>query len=271
LELKRLIKLAFEIKKNPDKFNHAIDGKTILMWFEKPSLRTRLSFEIAMTQLGGHAVYIDIGTTHKAKASLKDNVKCMSRFADIIMARVFDHRTIKEMIAYSDIPVINGLSDLYHPCQAIADIMTIQEFTGKDATVAYVGDGNNVCNSLIDACKMLNIKINVATPADYKPISKPNYWTASTKKTIDGADIVYTDTWISMGQEEKTEKKQKIFKDYQINKTLLGNRYFMHCLPAIREKEVTDEVIDSEKSLVYDQAENRLHVQKALIITLLEN
>jgi ornithine carbamoyltransferase len=269
-ELNEVLALSFEIKKTPQKFENSLKGKSLLMWFEKPSLRTRLSFEIGMTQLGGHAVYLDVKTTHKSKADLKDEVKCMARYADIIMARVFEQRTVDEMTKNSDVPVINGLSDLYHPCQALADVMTIQEFVKKDAVVAFIGDGNNVCNSLINACKMLGMRIQVSTPLAYKPKTEPDFWSADPKEAVKGADVVYTDTWISMGHDLQAEKRMDDFKNYQVNKALIGNKFFMHCLPAIRGKEVTDEVIDSEKSLVYDQAENRMHAQKALIVTLLK-
>jgi ornithine carbamoyltransferase len=268
-ELKQVLKLAFEMKKNPAKYAGSLNGKSLVMWFEKPSLRTRLSFEIGMAQLGGHAVYLDVKTTHKGKAVLKDEMKCMSRYADIMMARVFEHATIEEMMACLDVPLINGLSDLSHPCQALADVMTIQEFVKKDAVVAYLGDGNNVCNSLISACRMLGMKIKVATPKAYPPKTKPDFWSPDPEEAVKGADVVYTDTWVSMGDEADTEKRIKALLPYQVNKKLLGDCFFMHCLPAIRGKEVTDEVMDSGRSLVYEQAENRLHAQKAVLLTLL--
>jgi ornithine carbamoyltransferase len=265
-QLEHVLDMAFDLKKNPEKYADALKQKTLLMWFEKPSVRTRLSFETGMTQLGGHAIYMDARTSHGSKASIKDEIKVASRYADIIMARVFDHQTIKDMMAASEVPVINGLCNLYHPCQAAADVMTIYEFVGKQAKVCYVGDGNNVCNSLITACKMLGLRIAVATPETMKPLVKPDFWTTDPLAAAAGADVVYTDVWVSMGEENKQKTG---LEAYQVNKQLLGDAYFMHCLPAIRGKEVTDEVMDSAKSLVFDQAENRMHAQKAIMLELL--
>lgn len=266
-ELQKVLDLAFEMKKNPKKYEDKLNKKTLVMWFEKASLRTRLSFETGMTQLGGHAIYLDVGTTHKNKADIGDEVKCLARYADIIMARVYDHGTIEKMIENSDIPVINALCNLYHPCQAVADIMTIYEFVGKDAVVSYIGDGNNVCNSLITACKILGLRIQVATPEGFEPSAKPDLYTNDPQEAADGADVIYTDTWVSMG--EGKDKDISVFKEFQVNKQLIKDKYFMHCLPAVRGQEVTDEVIDSPKSLVFDQAENRLHAQKAIMLELL--
>lgn len=271
-ELVDIIKLGIAIKKNPEKYSKKLAQKTMAMWFEKPSLRTRVSFEAAMTQLGGHAIYIDTSTTH-SKAKIEDEIKCLSRYADIIVARVFEHSTIIKMQESSNVPVINALCNKHHPCQALADMMTLfevfKEPSGK--TIAYVGDGNNVCNSLIQASKKLGIKINVATPAELKPAFSPDFWTENPYEAVKEADVVYTDTWVSMGEEGMKDEKLKKLKNYQVGMKLLGNRYFMHCLPAVRGQEVTDEVIDSNKSLVYQQAENRLHVQKAIILKLLSS
>jgi ornithine carbamoyltransferase len=265
-QLERVLKLAFELKQHPEKYDDALKQKSLLMWFEKPSVRTRLSFETGMTQLGGHAIYMDARTSHGSKASIKDEIKVASRYVDIIMARVFDHQTILNMMETSEVPVINGLCNLYHPCQAVADVMTIYEFVSKQAKVCYVGDGNNVCNSLITACQLLGLHISVATPESMKPQVTPDFWTTDPKQAAAGADVIYTDVWVSMGEETKSIKG---FESYQVNKQLLGDAYFMHCLPAIRGKEVTDEVMDSPKSLVFDQAENRLHAQKAIMLELL--
>lgn len=264
--LEKVLALAFEMKKTPEKFENSLKNKTLVMWFEKPSLRTRVSFETGMTQLGGHAIYLDQRTTHQDKADLKDEIKCLARYGDILMARVYDHGTIEKMMASSSIPVINALCNLYHPCQAVADVMTIHEFVGMNATIAYVGDGNNVCNSLIAACKILGLKIHVASPENAKPAVKPDFYSDNPLEAVKGADVVYTDTWVSMGEEGK---KTNAFKKYQVNKKLIGGKYFMHCLPAVRGQEVTDEVLDSAKSLVFDQAENRLHAQKAIMLELL--
>ena len=272
-ELKEIIKLGIKIKNKPEAYYSKLKNKTMVMWFEKPSLRTRVSFEAGMTQLGGHAIYLDTSTAHK-KADIKDEMKCLSRYADIIIARVFEHSAIKQMQESSAVPVINALSNKFHPCQALADMMALFEAFKNPlkATIAYVGDGNNVCNSLIEASKILGIKINVATPPGLKPEILPDFWAESPEEAVKDADVVYTDTWFSMGQEsKKVEKTAKIakLKKYQVNKKLLGSRYFMHCLPAVRGQEVTDEVIDSTKSMVYLQAENRLHVQKAIVLKLM--
>jgi ornithine carbamoyltransferase len=265
-ELEHILATAFDMKKHPEKYQDALKQKTLLMWFEKPSVRTRLSFETGMTQLGGHGIYMDARTSHGSKASLKDEIRAASRYADIIMARVFDHATIEEMMAGSEVPVINGLCNLYHPCQAVADVMTIREFAGKNAKVCYVGDGNNVCNSLITACKMAGLHISVATPEHMKPKVEPDSWTTDPAAAAAGADVVYTDVWVSMGEDGKDTDG---LEQYQVDEKLLGDAYFMHCLPAIRGKEVTDAVIDSPKSLVFDQAENRMHAQKAILLELL--
>jgi len=266
-KLQKVLDLAFEMKKNPKKFENTLNKKTLVMWFEKPSLRTRLSFETGMTQLGGHAIYLDVSTTHKDKADIGDEVKCLSRYADIMMARVYEHKTIEKMIGSSNIPVINALCDLYHPCQAVADIMTVYEFVGKNAVISYVGDGNNVCNSLITACRILGLRVQVATPEKFKPAVEPDFWSADPLEAVTGANVVYTDTWVSMGDDK--DKNVDAFKKFQVNKQLIKDKYFMHCLPAVRGQEVTDEVMDSPKSLVFDQAENRLHAQKAIMLELL--
>jgi len=269
-EIEEIINLGIEVKKNPKKYYEKLKNKTMAMWFEKSSLRTRVSFESGMAQLGGHAIYLDTSTTHK-KANIQDEVKCLSKYSDIIIARVYDFETIKQMQQASDVPVINALCNQFHPCQALADLMTVFE-TAKGpykATIAYVGDGNNVCNSLITASKKLGIKINVATPKDYKPKNQPDLWTESPEEAVKDADFVYTDTWVSMGDGDKKKEKLSKLKNYQVNKELIQDKYFMHCLPAIRNQEVTDEVIDSEKSLVFQQAENRMHVQKAIVLILL--
>jgi ornithine carbamoyltransferase len=265
-----IIKLGIAIKKNPKKYSGLLKSKTMAMWFEKPSLRTRVSFETGMTQLGGHAIYLDPETAH-VKAKLEDEIRCLSRFVDIIIARVFSQDTITKMISASNVPVINALSDKYHPCQALADLMTVYEVFSnpKKITIAYVGDGNNVCNSLITAATKLGVKIHVATPESLKPLANPDLWTKDPIAAVKDASVVYTDTWVSMGFEAKKDEMIALLKPYQVNKKLIGDRFFLHCLPAIRGQEVTDEVIDSDKSLVYQQAENRMHVQKAIILKLL--
>lgn len=270
-EIMHLIDEALLIKEDPEKYYKVLRGKTLAMLFEKKSTRTRISFEAGMTQLGGHALFIDWKTTQLGKADLKDEIKCIDRYVDIIMARVYKHKEIETMAKYTLKPVINGLSDKYHPCQILADLMTIKEKFNKlkGLKLAYIGDGNNVCNSLIIGCKKVGIKIAVACPKGYEPLEKPDLLTNDPKQAAKDADIIYTDTWISMGQEKEKQERLKIFPPYQVNKKLLGKALFMHCLPAYRNYEVTDDVIDSKQSIVFDQAENRLHAQKAIILKLM--
>ncbi|MBU0628007.1 MAG: ornithine carbamoyltransferase [Nanoarchaeota archaeon] len=266
-----IIDKAIAIKKNPKKYIEVLKGKTLAMLFEKTSTRTRISFEAGMAQLGGHALFLDWKTTQLGKADLKDEIKCIGRYVDIIMARVYKQEAVEVMGEYAGKPVINGLSDKYHPCQIIADLMTIKENFGKlkGLKLAYIGDGNNVCNSLIVGCKKVGMKISVAAPKGYEPLEKPDLLTNDPVKAAAGADVIYTDTWVSMGQEEEKAKRLKVFPPYQVTKKLVGKALFMHCLPAYRGYEVTDEVIDSKQSIVFDQAENRMHAQKAIILKLL--
>jgi len=262
---------AIRIKKNPEKYSQMLNGKTLAMIFEKTSTRTRISFEAGMTQLGGHAIFVDWKTTQMGKAALRDEIRCIDRYADIMMARVYRQETVDEMALHAEKPVINGLSDTYHPCQILGDLMTIKEKLGrlKGLTLAYIGDGNNVCNTLIVGCRKAGMKVNVACPEGYGPLEKPDLLTEQPGKASKGADVVYTDTWISMGQETEKEERLRVFPAYQVTKQLLGKALFMHCLPAYRGYEVTDEVLDSKQSIVFDQAENRMHVQKAIMLKLL--
>lgn len=272
-ELLDIIDNAIKLKKNKEKYYDILKNKNLAMLFQKPSTRTRVSFEAAMTQLGGHAIFLDWRTTQLAKASLEDEIKCISRYVDIIMARVFGHDIIETIAKASSVPVINGLSDSHHPCQIIADLMTIKEKFGKfeGLKLAYIGDGNNVCNSLILGCLKIGMEIIVSTPRNYEPAIIKKILTHNPYEAVKGADIVYTDTWVSMGQEKETKKRLKIFKPYQLNKNLLKNSKakIMHCLPAYRGYEITDEILDSKQSIVFEQAENRLHAQKAVILKLL--
>ena len=270
-KIEDIINLGIKLKKAPEKYYDALKNKILVMLFEKTSTRTRISFEAGMAQLGGHAIYLDWNTTQLKKAALKDEAKCIARYADIIMARVYKHESVEEIAKNSSKPVINALCDKYHPCQILADLMTIKEKFGKlqGLKLAYIGDGNNVCNSLIIGCKKVGIKISVATPKGYEPLEKPDLLTNDPKQAAKDADVLYTDTWISMGQEAESKKRKKVFPPYQVNKKLLGKALFMHCLPAYRGYEVTDEVLDSKQSIVFDQAENRLHAQKALMLVLL--
>lgn len=278
-----LIRLGESVKRFPESYYDALKNKVLAMIFQKTSTRTRMSFEVGMAQLGGHAIYLDWRTTNLTVGHLQDEVKCMGRYANAITARVDNHRTLRQMARVSEIPVINALSDRFHPCQALGDLLTIKEKTGRlsGLKLAYVGDGNNVCNSLIIACTAVGMRISVATPSGYEPL--PEAVNAARKsgllqlgkdpvKAVRGADIVYTDTWVSLGQEEESKERLKVFTPYQVNGKLLGKSrpFIMHCLPAHRGYEITDEVIDGPQSVVFDQAENRLHAQKALLLGLLK-
>ncbi|NWG03164.1 MAG: ornithine carbamoyltransferase [Syntrophaceae bacterium] len=263
-----------------------LKGKTLAMIFEKPSTRTRVSFEVGMWQLGGVALYLSAGDLQLGRGeTIADTARTLSRYVHGIMARVFAHQTILDLIKYSTVPVINGLSDFTHPCQGLADLFTIYEKKGRlsGLTLAYVGDGNNVAHSLIYGCSKVGMDITLACPKGYEPnleviieAKEEGKRTGSHVKVtndpieaVRNADIVYTDVWASMGKEKEYEKRSKIFKPYQINTTLVRKAkedyLFMHCLPAHRGQEVTDEVADSKNSVIFDQAENRLHTQKALL------
>jgi ornithine carbamoyltransferase len=258
-----------------------ISKKTLGLLFEKASTRTRVSFEVAMTHLGGQSIYLDPRDTQLGRGeSLKDTALTLSRYLDAIAIRAMSHDTLVELESFSTIPVINALTDLEHPCQALADLFTIQEKKGTfDLKLAYVGDGNNVCNSLIGGAAMVGMEIEVATPRGYEPDadlikmakklskSKINV-TADPSKAVTGAEIIYTDVWVSMGQEKNEAQRIKDFKEYQVNEDLVkksNDALIMHCLPAKRGLEITDSVIDSQNSIIFDQAENRLHIQKALL------
>ena len=270
--------------------NTFLSGKVLALLFEKPSLRTRVSLEVAMYQLGGKAIYLSPSEVGLGKReSIKDVACVLSRFVDIIAVRTFSHNRVEELAEHATVPVINVLSDFEHPCQALADIFTVYEKKGelKDVTIAYIGDGNNVANSLMLAAAMCGINFRIASPKGYKveetilhlaqtyaAASKSEVLCCDSPETaVCGADAVYTDTWISMGEEEEAEIKRKLFKGYQVNSKLMSlakkDAVFMHCLPAHRGEEVTDEVMDSAASVVYDQAENRMHIAKALLLYLL--
>ncbi len=277
-DIAEVIELAIKIKKSPQAFYGKLKGKTLAMIFEKTSTRTRISFEAGMTQLGGHAIYLDPSKTQLGKAELKDEIKCMEKYVDGILARVYAHKKVEQMAAFASIPVINGLSDDFHPCQALADLTTIKEKLGtcKGIKIAYIGDGNNVCNSLIIGAKKMGMQISVATPKGYEPLKKTVVFagkqlalTHDPAEAAKGADVIYTDTWISMGQEAEKVKRLQAFKGFTVTKKLLGKAYFMHCLPAYRGYEVAPEVIDGKQSIIYQQAENRLYAQNAVLLKLL--
>lgn len=267
-----------------------LKGKTLAMIFEKPSTRTRVSFEVGMWQLGGYALYLSASDLQLGRGeTIGDTAQTLSRYVHGIMARVFSHQTILDLIKYSRVPVINGLSDFSHPCQALADLFTIYEKKGKLSGLrfAYVGDGNNVAHSLLYGCSKLGINITVASPKGYQPHPEVvSYAKSEAKKrgsevvitedpleAVTGADVIYTDVWTSMGMEKEREERIKVFQPYQINPKLTKHAkedyIFMHCLPAHRGEEVVDEVADSSNSVIFDQAENRLHTQKALLALIL--
>ncbi len=261
-----------------------LKDKTLAMIFEKPSLRTRVTFETGMTQLGGHAIYLAPADIQLGKReSVHDVAQNLSRWVDFIMARVFAHKTVEDLAENATIPVINALSDVEHPCQIMADLYTIIEHRGEldGLTIAYVGDGNNVCNSFIAASSIMGFRLIVATPPGYEPdkeyVARSNNCalTQDPKEAINEADIIYTDVWASMGQESEAAERKRIFAPYQVNRELLAHAkkdyLIMHCLPAHRGEEITDDVIDGPHSIVLDEAENRLHVQKGIMVWLDQN
>jgi ornithine carbamoyltransferase len=271
-----------EIKANPASVAHAFAGKTLILILEKTSTRTRASFEAGASRMGGHAMILDVKGTQLSKgARLQDEIRCLARYADVIAARVFDHASIRIMAEHSRVPVVNALCDRYHPCQALADLMTLREKLGtlEGKTLCYVGDGNNVCNSLIIAASRTGLNIRVACPEGYDPA--PDAVEAGRKAGVlelerdpkaasRGSDAVYTDTWVSMGQEEEAEKRRGIFEPYRVTREILGDALFMHCLPLYRGEEVAEEIPELESSVIFDQAENRMHVQNAVLLKCIE-
>jgi ornithine carbamoyltransferase len=289
-ELEEIFALTKELKEKTKRGeeHHLCKGKTMSMIFAKPSARTRISFETGMFQLGGYALYLspnDIGIGKRE--AIKDIARVISRYNDIIMARLFDHAHILELAEYASVPVINGLTDYNHPCQIMADIFTVLEIRGstEDLKLTYIGDGNNVANSWINLASLLPFHLVICSPSGYEPdgrtlaeakqkgISKIEL-ISDPLAAVRDSHIVYTDVWASMGQEGESAKRAQVFKNYQINQRLMSNAHpdakVMHCLPAHRGDEITDEVIDGTQSIVFDEAENRMHVQKAIIVKLLE-
>ena len=265
-----------------------LQGRVLAMFFEKPSLRTHVTFEAGMTQLGGHALLlrpeqVGIGT----RESAPDVARSLSRWVDGLVARTFSHALVEELAAAAEIPVINGLTDLLHPCQVMADFQTVAERRPlKDAAIAYVGDGNNMAHSLLLGAAVLGLELRLATPASHRPAARVRsradqiaersgarlLWSEDPGEAVTGADFVYTDVWTSMGQEDEEELRRRDFAPYQLNAALMARApeaWVMHCLPAHRGQEITDEVLDGERSIVFDQAENRLHAQKAILEHLL--
>jgi len=254
-----------------------LKGKTLAMVFEKSSTRTRVSFETGMTQLGGHAIFLGKNDIQMGRGeSVGDTAKTLSEYVDLIMARTYEHKLVEELADNSSIPVINGLTNFNHPCQILADLFTVLEKKGKieGLKFAWIGDGNNVCHSFINASKKLGFDLIVATPEGYKPKIECN-WTSDPKEAVKDADVVVTDTWVSMGDEKEKEKRINDFKGFIVDSTLVGlakrDFIFLHCLPAYRGFEVSADVIDGEHSLVWQEAENRMHTQKAVMVLLCEN
>ncbi len=292
-ELTDLLKLSADLKAQDKRGqeDRCLKGRTMAMIFEKPSSRTRMSFQVAMTKLGGDTIYNrpeDIGGLLGKREPIKDIARVMNGYVDVIVARTFSHEAVCELAEYADVPVINALTDKAHPCQAMADMLTIQEHCGNLAgrTLAYIGDGNNVANSLAVACVRLGMTFHIAAPKGYElsaeliaRLSKPGSGAGTIRcftKPADaasGADVLYTDTWVSMGQEEEKEKRIRDFAGYQINAELMKHAKpgakVMHCLPAYRGLEITEEMIESPQSIIFQEAENRLHFQRALLKYLL--
>lgn len=287
-QIRGLFALTARAKADISPWRRALDGKSVVMLFEKASLRTRLTFEVGIAKMGGHAIYFDhsaspIGT----REAVKDYAKNLERWVDCIIARVGRHAVLEEMARHSTVPVVNALSDLAHPCQALADFFTLWERWGtlEGKRLAYVGDGNNVCHSLVLCAAKLGVDITVVSAKGFEPqfavLQEATRCVAGGAKIrvtsdpahIAGHDAVYTDVWVSMGQDAQTDQRLAHFEDYQVNASLMARAgkeaLFMHCLPAKRGYEVTDEVIDSAASIVYDQAENRMHTQNALLLHML--
>jgi ornithine carbamoyltransferase len=291
-EIQDIFALTKRLKETPAKFHASLKGKTLALVFEKPSNRTYVSFSVGMYQLGGNSVYLGPEQIKlRVRETIGDVANTLSRYVDGIVLRTFEHQNLLDMAKFASVPVINGLSDFSHPCQALADVYTIKEKLKerKGITLAYIGDGNNVCNSLLYACAKTGINMNVATPKGYAPDAQVFQGAQAIarqqnkeiklfhkpQEAASLADVLYTDVWASMGQEKEAIARKKVFKDFQINTNLVkkANRrvLIMHCLPAHRGEEITAGVIDSPNSIVFDQAENRMHVQKAILIKLMGN
>ena len=280
-ELRMLLARATElkVKLTQGKLHTSLQNKTLAMIFEKSSTRTRVSFETGMIQLGGQALFLSPRDTQFGRGEpIEDSARVLSRMVDGVMVRTFEHAKIEKFAEHSTVPVINGLTDLYHPCQLLADMQTWIEHRGeiKDATVAWVGDGNNMCHSYINAARQFDFRLNIACPKQYQPdqniVSQAIDHVSVThdpENAVNNADLVVTDVWASMGQEEEEKDRRIIFEPFQVNKTLLSlankDALFMHCLPAHRGEEVTEDVLNGSQSVVWDEAENRLHAQKALL------
>jgi ornithine carbamoyltransferase len=289
-EVRAILKLGHDVKRNPRTYRHALDAKQMVLMFEKASLRTRLSFETGINTMGGNAIFVDHTSSPLGeRESVADVARNVERWVDIIVLRTYAHDTITEMAANSRVPVVNALSDFEHPCQALADYMTLQEHFGtvKGMNFTYVGDGNNVCHSLMLTGAQLGCNVTVATPRGYSPdieivtLAREKAQANGSEVRLvqdpqmaaEGADAIYTDVCVSMGFEHESAKRAPIFRPFQVNEVLMqkanAHAVFMHCLPARRNAEVSDAVLDGPQSIVFDQAENRMHAQKALLLLLL--
>ncbi len=293
-EILDILDLAHKLKKETKegKEHHILKGKTLGMIFSKSSTRTRVSFEVGMYQLGGYPLFLSSNDIQLGRGEcIEDTARVLSRYLDGIMIRTYDQAEVEMLAKYADIPIINGLTDLLHPCQVLADLMTIQEHKGalKGLKMCYIGDGNNMANTLLHGCAKVGMDISVATPAGYECDSEmvaqameaakisgsKIVITTDPKEAIANADAVYSDTWVSMGQEEEKQKRINDFKGFTVDNELMSlakeDSIFLHCLPAYRGYEVTDEVIEGKHSVIFDEAENRLHAQKAVMVTLMKD
>jgi ornithine carbamoyltransferase len=290
LEAREILHLAADVKQNPKEYRRALDSKQLVMFFEKASLRTRVTFETAINTLGGSAIFIDSTQSRLGdRESLADIAHNVERWVDVIVLRTFSHETILGIAEHARVPVINALSDLEHPCQALGDFMTLEEKLGdaSRARLTFVGDGNNVAHSLLLTAALVGAEMTIATPKGYEPAAailesaRTIAQTTGARITVtndpvtavNGANAVYTDAWASMGQEHETQKRTKIFMPFQVNEKLMSHAapdaVFLHCLPAHRGYEATDAVLDGPQSVIFDEAENRMHVQKAILLMLL--
>ncbi len=289
-ELEHIFSLTSELKAKVKDFSQSLSGKSLGLMFLKPSLRTRVSFEVGMDQLGGYTIYLAPGDIKfGTREAIKDFGSVLSRYLDALVVRTFSHQQLEELAGYSTIPVINGLTDLLHPCQVLGDLYSIKEKRGSlsGINLVYIGDGNNVAHSLLYGCARIGVNLTVTTPAKYRPkeeiynealeIAKASGAKIALSNgpadAAGGADVIYADVWTSMGQEKEFKKRARAFQGFQVNQKLLSlaksDCLVMHCLPAHRGEEITDEVIDGPNSIVFDQAENRMHVQKAILLLLL--
>ncbi len=281
-EIKRLIQCALVAKRSPGLQRETLSGKSIVMLFQKTSTRTRCSFERAARSLGADSSYVDWKSSNFVLADLEDEIRVLSRYYDLVVARVNHHETLRVMAEHSEVPIINGLCDRMHPCQALADFMTISEYFGspRDLTITYIGDGNNVCRSLIHGAVHFECRVNLCTPENYS-LDEDTLTEAGDRvrifkepqQAVMDADIIYTDTWVSMGDEGESGERLAAFKGYQVNRQLLSQApshcLVMHCLPAHPGYEITADVLRSARSIVFDQAENRQYVQQAVMLWLL--